>query len=72
MRTEDLRKLKPCPFCGNPRVEVVRYGADGRNLHRDRYAVLCRYDPGCGAESGHWHSIMEAVYMWNQRKRRWK
>ena len=70
---KDKVKLKPCPFCGNPNVRVSYYHPDGVNRYRERYAVQCGYDDGgCGAESGHYHSIVEAAYMWNQRKRKWK
>ena len=65
-------RLKPCPFCGNPNVEMIRYMGDGIRYFRDRYSVLCRYGPGCGAESGHYHSVAEAAVMWNQRRKRWK
>ena len=66
------QKLKSCPFCGNPYPEIVVYPPNGVERFRMKYAVLCRFDPGCGAESGHWHSAAEAVYMWNQRKRKWR
>jgi len=60
-------KLKPCPFCGestSPRV-IVRKGHDG---WRDSYAVLCDWDfGGCGAESGHYHDMYEAIEVWNRR-----
>lgn len=69
----DGRKLRPCPFCGNPNVEIVCYPADGAQRFRTKYAVLCRYgNSGCGGESGHYASVREAVDAWNQRRRRWK
>lgn len=70
---EEKIYLKPCPFCGNPEVEIVLYKADGVRRYRDRYAVLCYYsDGGCGAESGHFHSPEEAAENWNMRKRKWR
>ena len=67
----ELPFLKACPFCGNPEAIVIRYRADGVKLFSDRYAILCRYDPGCGAESGWYKSVDEAAGHWNQRKRKW-
>lgn len=58
--------LEPCPFCGNskPRGRIY-FGQDG---FRDRYAILCHYfEPGCGAESGHYHTMQEAIDSWNRR-----
>lgn len=67
------KMLRPCPFCGNPNVRIITYKADGKRYCTDRKAVLCDYrDDGCGSESGHWKSVEEAVYMWNQRRRKWR
>jgi len=66
-------KLKKCPFCGNPNVNIRLYKADGVKLFLDRYAVICDYGKGgCGTESGWYHSPEEAAAMWNQRKRRYE
>ena len=64
------RKLRACPFCGNPDLTIAVYkGTDG---FRNRYAVLCDYDyGGCGAEGGHRHYIDEAVDVWNERRRKY-
>ena len=65
--------LKPCPFCGNPNVQIGIHPADGYKRFTDRYAVLCNYiDGGCGAESGHYYSPEEAAYRWNLRRRKWQ
>ena len=67
------KKLKRCPFCGNPNPKMRLYKADGKERFRDRYAVLCKYDDGgCGAESGWYHCPEEAAAMWNQRRRRFE
>ena len=72
MCMRNKKRLKPCPFCGNKELTMNYYPADGVNYFRDRYAVTCDYRKGgCGAESGHYHSVAEAEYVWNQRKRRW-
>lgn len=58
--------LRRCPFCGydSPTITICK-GKDG---WRDRYTVICRYDEGgCGAESGMYHSEVEAVEAWNKR-----
>lgn len=60
-------ELKSCPFCGEtePVRLIVSPGKDG---WRDRYFVLCNYeDGGCGAESGWYHSQIEAIGAWNRR-----
>lgn len=58
--------LEPCPHCGNPKPHGRRY--QGRDGFRDRFSVLCDYaEGGCGAESGHYHTIAEAVTNWNCR-----
>ena len=60
-------QLKCCPFCGQKEALniITRLGKDG---WRDRYCVQCSYDHGgCGAESGHYHSIKEALDAWNKR-----
>ena len=59
--------LKPCPFCGEKLTTrlMQRVGKDG---FRDRFYVLCEYDSGgCGAQSGWYHSIPEAIDAWNHR-----
>ena len=57
--------LKPCPFCGGEATIRIFKGKDG---WRDRYAILCRYDEGgCGAESGLYHYMSEAIEAWNRR-----
>lgn len=62
----ELIELKPCPHCGNTQPVGRRYpGEDG---FRDRLSILCHYDDGgCGAESGHYHTWIEAVSSWNRR-----
>lgn len=69
----DKKRLRPCPFCGNPYVEFVYYPADGVRLFRGRLAVQCNYDSGgCGAEGGWRHSVEEARDVWNERRRKYR
>ena len=65
-----MSEIRPCPFCGNRKAMVRRIPRDGVQLYRDRYAVLCPYwDDGCGAEGGWRTSKVEAVAVWNERRR---
>lgn len=57
--------LKPCPHCGFFKPQGRKYLSDSFS---PKYAVLCDYrEGGCGAESGHYHTLFEAVSNWNQR-----
>ena len=47
-------KLKPCPFCGSSRVEIVGYFP----------FVRCK---GCGAETDNYDDKEEAAVAWNTR-----
>ncbi len=62
--------LKPCPFCGNKNVEIVKYYKDGVNRFSNKYAVQCPYtghDEGCGGE-GQMNKIKElSIKAWNTR-----
>lgn len=58
--------LKPCPHCGFEKLHARRYLEE--DDFSDKYAILCDYrDGGCGAESGHYHTLLEATLMWNKR-----
>ena len=58
--------LKPCPHCGFEKLHARKY--TGENDFPDKYAILCDYsEGGCGAESGHYHTLLEAILMWNKR-----
>lgn len=58
--------LKPCPHCGFEKPHARRYA--GEDDFPDKYAILCDYsEGGCGAESGHYHTLLEAILMWNKR-----
>ena len=58
--------LKPCPHCGFEKPHARKY--TGKDDFPDKYAILCDYsEGGCGAESGHYHTLLEATWMWNKR-----
>ena len=64
-------ELRACPFCGNPRVKLV--GIPAGNGFRERFCVRCDYnDGGCGAEGGWRHYMLEAMDVWNMRRRKWQ
>ena len=57
-----LKKLKPCPFCGNAAPEVVITHSEGCSLAR--YKVFCFL---CGASGTVTQNQEEAAYSWNRR-----
>ena len=60
-------KLKPCPFCGNDKINICRYERTGESF--SMYAAYCDYsEGGCGAESGRRYSIDSVKEAWNRRK----
>ena len=61
-----VEELKICPFCGNKDVTIMT--RRGKNGWRDYFYVLCDYnDGGCGALSGWYHYVDEAIEAWNKR-----
>lgn len=57
--------LKPCPFCGNSNIYLLKEVAKG---YDDQYKVVCNANwNGCGASSGYYDSTHEAVDAWNRR-----
>ena len=64
--------LLPCPFCGGV-VDVVKIPIQENEVYTyfsDRYCVRCEYtgmEQGCGVESGHYKTIVEAIMAWNTR-----
>ena len=61
---EEPVELKPCPFCGNEKLEI----ADSWNGRYHGKVVNCNYlDGGCGANSGSRETEAEAVEAWNRR-----
>lgn len=61
-----MSDLKPCPFCGNKYLSVVKHQA--KYGWRPFYYVLCDYgEGGCGS-SGQWnHEEADAIEAWNRR-----
>ena len=58
--------LKPCPHCGFDKLHGRKYIS--QDDFPAKYAILCDYsEGGCGAESGHYHTLLEATLMWNKR-----
>ena len=63
--------LKPCPFCGNKKVNVESYneinGKDDDD-ENESYAVICSvFEGGCGATGGYKDTPEAAFENWNQR-----
>ena len=61
-----MSELKPCPFCGNKHLSVVKH--DSKYGWRPFYYVLCDYgEGGCGS-SGQWnHEESDAIEAWTRR-----
>lgn len=58
--------LKSCPFCGSatPIVKVE----EQNTAYKEKYIVTCNYkEDGCGACSGRYKEIKEAMQAWNNR-----
>ena len=53
-----MKKLKPCPFCGNHRLSFITGAAT------PQFAVLCEE---CGQTSGWWDTQNKAIEEWNRR-----
>ena len=53
----DLKRLKPCPFCGEKKLEIMT-GED------ENYWVVCKK---CLAE-GPTSNLSSVIYVWNKRK----
>lgn len=68
-------KLKPCPFCGNGKIEILTdneiNGLDdfNSNYNEHPYFLACcsTYVNGCGATGGEGKSVQEAIDKWNRR-----
>lgn len=58
-------EIKRCPFCDGMAIVVKD------NFHYEQYQVVCPYieneDVGCGASSGYYDTMKEAIEAWNKR-----
>ena len=62
-----MPELKHCPFCGSSPIALqVGEDKDGK-----QYQVICPWtdheDGGCGASSGFYKTLSEAIDAWNRR-----
>lgn len=55
---------KPCPFCGSDDLYSFDYPFTRKPGIRGCF-VKCR---GCGAESGKYETVEDALKAWNERK----
>lgn len=64
-----MKKLTPCPFCGNEKLFILDEGDNsGAYENIPNYAVCCDfYRGGCGATSGYRRTEEEAIEAWNRR-----
>ena len=68
-------ELKPCPFCGGQSIgldsckgleECQNFEECGSQYH----AIVCNWNSGgCGASSGYYPTVEEAIEAWNRRTR---
>lgn len=67
MNCEELKELKPCPFCGGEAYlksacsETVVVGI----IPVNEYKVICKK---CRCNSGEWMQKSKAIEAWNRRK----
>lgn len=64
-----MTELKPCPFCGDPGVDVEatqEYDEYGFEIVDHRWYAQCR-NPHCGARSGLFDERSYAITAWNTR-----
>jgi len=66
-------KLLSCPFCGNKDLDYLIFEPQENEVFTyftRRYSIQCSYtgsQHGCGASSGHYKTLYEAVEVWNKR-----
>ena len=62
-----MAELKPCPFCGNKRLEVfvdnAVYSLTGEEEEKTNFRVACY----CGVRTKLYSTRAEAVKVWNRR-----
>ena len=59
-----MTQIKPCPFCGNHTIQIAL-----SKLSKEFYLYCSPYkrDRCCGAESGKFDTLEEAIENWNMR-----
>lgn len=60
-RLENIKGLKPCPFCGNTKPYVIKW-------IEKVYSVCCGNERYCSCEMGNSISIEGAKRIWNRRR----
>lgn len=57
-----MDKLEPCPFCGNPKVELTEYDISGeKHIECDDCGVCVCFDVGLSRD--------EVTELWNRQPR---
>ena len=69
-----MKELKPCPFCGGENIEIstCKELEDCANFEECQsigfYSIVCNINKGgCGASSGYYPTVEEAIEAWNRR-----
>lgn len=68
-----MSELKPCPFCGRQNIELdsskeLEEYENFEECHSEYYTLVCDWNKGgCGASSGFYPTIKEAIEAWNRR-----
>lgn len=67
-------ELKPCPFCGGQNIDIDSCkGLEGCENFEEcsssqYHAIVCNWNKGgCGASSGYYPILEEAIKAWNRR-----
>ena len=63
-----MKELKPCPFCGGQNIEVLKESQSLDDLTFHFCALVCNWNKGgCGASSGYYPTVEEAIEARNRR-----
>lgn len=61
-------KLKPCPFCGNGKIEILSEPEELDDINYSQFVACCSVlANGCGATGGFAGTEQEAADKWNRR-----
>lgn len=61
-------KLKPCPFCGNGKIEILSEPEKLDDINYSQFVACCSVlANGCGATGGKYRTVQEAANKWNKR-----
>lgn len=66
-------EFKPCPFCGGQSIDLdsckgLEECENFEECSSQYHAIVCNWNKGgCGASSGYYPTVEEAIDAWNRR-----